>query len=147
MTLRVIVCANEPKTSVKKKFPVFYVCAICLLHIHNTVHIDVCGVFFWSINAFPHHPFHLLTCPSTRFCASVLADVSVLPLTEHQSPPPQQRVAFYPSLSDPDPVFLRDPAYRLICLHHGTGEVATHQSAVRFWRISARDIGRVEGHS
>ena len=47
----------------------------------------------------------------------------------------------------PWPSMLCDPAYSLICLHQGTGEVTTHQSAVRFWRISTRDIWGVEGHS
>lgn len=47
----------------------------------------------------------------------------------------------------PWPSMLCDPAYSLICLHQGTGEVATHQSAVCFWRISTRDIWGVEGHS
>ena len=40
-----------------------------------------------------------------------------------------------------------DPAYSLVCLHQGTGEVTTHQSAVGFWRISTRDVRGVEGHS
>lgn len=47
----------------------------------------------------------------------------------------------------PWPSILWDPAYSLIHLHQGTGEVTTHQSAVRFWRISTRDIWGVEGHS
>lgn len=47
----------------------------------------------------------------------------------------------------PWPSMLCDPAYSLICLHQGTTEVTTHQSAVCFWRISTRDIWRVEGHS
>lgn len=47
----------------------------------------------------------------------------------------------------PWPSMLCDPAYSLICLHQGTGEVTTHQSAVRFWRVSTRDIWGVEGHS
>lgn len=47
----------------------------------------------------------------------------------------------------PWPSTLCDPAYGLICLHHRTGEVTTHQSAVRFRRISTRDIWGVEGHS
>ena len=51
------------------------------------------------------------------------------------------------SVPYPWPSMLCDPAYSLICLHQGTGEVTTHQSAVRFWRISTRDVWGVEGHS
>lgn len=47
----------------------------------------------------------------------------------------------------PWPSMLWDPTYSLICLHQGTGEVTTHQSTVRFWWISTRDIWGVEGHS
>lgn len=42
---------------------------------------------------------------------------------------------------------LCDPAYSLICLHQGTSEVTTHQSAVRLRRISTRDVWGVESHS
>lgn len=86
-------------------------------------------------------------------CVCVPLDVSTLILMRssyvcvHQSLLLRRRWRQVAFALHPWPSTLCDPACSLICLHQGADEVTTHQSAVRFWWISTRDVRGVEGHS